>query len=340
MPTSIQLDSSSPLAEALASAFEAYLREARHHANQAIDSPHTSLRGYRQALRRADALLDLCAPCLRERQGLWLRDSIASARRRTRLLRDLDAVGAVVEDLAELEAPAASGENAEDEARPAEARSNRYDGVRTLITAFKAELATTELVAWRLRKNLRSLAGLSSVFRAALGWVDEGVLLESLRASYRDARRAMRRAARKGTAPAINAFRMQARTLFHQLTLLASAPKASDELKAAAETLGHIVTQLRGLTDIFALRLMIISADKATLGQSPKKLAAKLDDLARSRTDEIFSLAGTIFAGRPSDFLSAQETSDLGRADSEQQLRDEDHFQPASFEQQLDDLDD
>jgi|GEM_PF-2117313 len=323
MQTTIKLDSSSPLAEALASAFEANLREARHHADHAIDAPHTSLRGYRMALRRAEALLDLCAPCLRKRQRAWLSQSIASARRKTRLLRDLDAVGVVVDDLEGLEALATTEAGTKDE--------TRYDAVRALIAAFRHELATTELVAWRLRKNLRSLAGLSSVFRAALAWVDESVLLEVLRDSYRGARRAMKEAARKGTAGAINDFRCEARTLHHQLTLLASAAKASDELKAAADGIGRVVVQLGALTDIFALRMMVVSANKATLGQSPKKLAAKLDALARSRTDEIFSLASAVFAARPKDFLAAPASAaDATQSESEKIAADGDDFTPAS----------
>jgi CHAD domain-containing protein len=295
------LDPALPLAEAIASTFESMLVEARERAEQALDAPHESLHNYRRALRRAEAVLELAGPFLRRTPGAWLGASVARGRRKTRLLRDVDAVTHIIDALEKLEL----GEAPEGAAPSAEATAP--SPLRMLVSAFRDELATPELVAWRLRKNLRSLAGLSSIFRSAIVWIDEEALVESVRISYRAARKAMRKAADKGTAEALHAFRKAARTLRYQLELLASRPDAAAETVDVAGQVATIVARLGDLTDIFALRAMVLSSDRETLKTSPKKVARALETLAEGRTAEIFAIAEVAFATKAGRFLRGPE---------------------------------
>lgn len=328
-----------PLAEALATAFEVMLVEARDRADKALDEPHPSLHNYRRALRRAEAMLELCGPFLRKTPHAWLSISIDRARRKTRLLRDIDAVMGVIESIEKraLETrKEADGKDEEadggyetklaptpdgsaDEGPQTQAPADEANGgtpavapaspLRALVEAFRGELATSELIAWRLRKNLRALAGLSSIFKAAVAWVDEDALVDSMRASYRDARKAKKTAAKKGTAEALYNFRKAARTLRYQLELLASRENAPLEFEAAAKDVAKIASKLGELTDIFALRAMVLSTDRETLEASPKKLARNLEELARSRTEAIFELADTVFKPKATDFLRQPEVA-------------------------------
>lgn len=340
MQRRLQLDLQLPLGDALASAFEAMLVEARARAEAAIDEPHPSLHNYRRALRRAEALLSLAAPFLRGRQRRWLEEAVAHGRRKTRLLRDLDAVSGVIELLDALDALDREEEPSEDanaavppetpvdqtaDAAPetagaapetadatadteaTEGAASRHAGLSALVDAFRGELATSELIAWRLRKNLRALAGLSAIFKAGLGYVDEASLAASARNSYRAARELLATARKKGTAEAIHAFRKGARTLRYQLELLASAEGASPDTVAASEGVARLVSMLGDLTDIFALRAIVRTTDRATLGESPKKLVKRLDAIATAKVAEIFELAGAVFAEKPKRFLATPE---------------------------------
>ncbi len=350
MQRRLQLDPQLPLGDALATAFEAMVVEARTRAEAAIDEPHPSLHNYRRARRRAEALLALAAPFLRGRQRRWLEDAVAHGRRKTRLLRDLDAVSGVIElldtldaldrdepgeEMAEESSPpetsearaadseptaappaglagedgAASGEDG-GKTEESQAPASRHAGLMALVEAFRGELATSELIAWRLRKNLRALAGLSSIFKAGLGYVDEANLAASARNSYRHARQLLATAKKKGTADAIHAFRKGARTLRYQLELLASAETASADTIAAAEGVARLVSMLGDLTDIFALRAIVRATDRKTLGESPKKLVKRLDVVATAKVAEIFELATAVFAAKPKAFLATPEEAE------------------------------
>jgi CHAD domain-containing protein len=321
-----------PLADALATAFEAMLSEARERSDAALEAPAASVHNFRRALRRAEALLDLAAPFLRKRQLAWLDVALRRARRKTRLLRDLDALHAGLADLApELDAlaPAPLAETdatPEDGPRP----PAPSEAIRALIEAVRGEVASPELVAWRLRGNLRELAGLGAVFRAGLGRVEAEALVESARETWRTTRKAMKEAAREGSAEALHDWRKASRVLRYQLELLGSAPALAPDVAPHLEGVRELTSRLGELTDLFALHGLVRASDRATLGMSPRKLARGLEGLVRARTSDIFSRADAVLALRPKDFLApAAGDVDADEEDAEA-LADGPHFAAAA----------
>jgi CHAD domain-containing protein len=318
MQKQLTLNPELPLAEALAHAFEAMLVEARDRSDAALEAPATSVHNFRRALRRAEALLDLTAPFLRKRQLAWIDTALRRARRKTRLLRDLDALHASLSDFApEIDALAAPSAPPADEGAEATSPRTPSEAIRVLIEAVRGEVASPELVAWRLRGNLRELAGLGAVFRAGLGRVEADALVESLRDTWRTARKAMKEAAREGTAEALHDWRKAGRVLRYQLELLGSAPALAADVSPHLDGVRELTSRLGELTDLFALHGLVRASDRATLGLSPRKLARGLEGLVSARTSDIFARADAVFALRARDLLAPDASSDPDAADED-----------------------
>lgn len=223
MQRELVLDIERPFAEALARALEAIIEEARRQAGRAIDEPADAVHQYRRALRRAEAVLDLSWPMMRKEPRRWLERSLGRARRRTRIARDLDAVMPMVDKIAALDV--------------FEAEDGSLAALRAWLEGCRAELASDEIVAWRLRKNARALAGLADIFQAAIHtWVDHELAIDRLRESYREARQTWKKAVASGKANDVHALRRMARKLRYQLELLASARPPKVEVASGGES--------------------------------------------------------------------------------------------------------
>jgi hypothetical protein len=150
--------------EGLAKAFSEMLEEARVQAKDAVEAPARAVHQYRRALRRAESVLILAAPLMRRPQRRWLEEAVGRGRRRTRVLRDLDAVVPLVPTLSE--------------ALPS-VDSSIFEALGKWLEQCRTELASEEIAAWRLRKNMRALAGLGDIFAVGLfGWADLDMLLD------------------------------------------------------------------------------------------------------------------------------------------------------------------
>lgn len=325
MQRELVLDTEKPVAEALSRAVEAMIEEARAQSRRAIEAPAAAMHDYRRALRRAESVLELAWPFLRKLPRQWLAKSFSRARRRTRIARDLDAALPVVDKLRELEL--------------LEAADPTLGAVRTWLEACRTELASDEIVAWRLRKNVRSLAGLAEIFASAIhAWVDVEIALESLRRSYRDARRAFRKADASRKNVDVHAFRKSVRRLRYQLELFAStkAPEvaiaaSSDEgrdldpdvggepswvesVRDLHRTMKSLARELGDVTDLFALRAIVDEAEVDEAGFDPERLSAILTELADGRLERVMSDAARAFEAAPKRIFVADAATDAGAA--------------------------
>jgi CHAD domain-containing protein len=312
MQRELVLDSDRPLVEALTRAFEAMLDEARTQSRRAVEEPAGAVHDFRRAMRRAEALLALSRPMLRKVPRCWLDDALTRGRNRTRVVRDLDAVMPLVARLQELEL--------------FEAGSSDIDGLRAWLEACRSEVASQEIVAWRLRKNVRALAGLGDIFQSALhAWVDLDLLIESLRDSYRSARKAWKNADDTRRVKDVHELRRRVRALRYQLELLSSLrrpqpatpppapgepapapprePPWLDGVVSAHTTMKALVRDLGAVTDLIALRAMVDSADEDALGFDRKHLSALLAELTEGRIERVMVDAAAAFATPPKEFL-------------------------------------
>lgn len=298
MQRELVLDTDKPIAEALGRAFEAMLDEAKTQARRAIEAPATAMHDYRRALRRAEAVLSLSWPFLRKEPRRWLAHSTKHARRRTRIARDLDAALPVVDKLREL---------LEDD--PA------LTAVHAWLEACRGELASDEIVAWRLRKNVRALAGLGDIFTTAMhSWVDVELTLESLRQSYREARRAFKTAGSRRIQD-VHALRRAVRQLRYQLELLASAKVATDPNQPEAapawldtvsdlhRTMKSLAREIGDITDLHALRDIVDEAE-GTEGFDPDRLHAILSELIEGRIERVMGDAARAFEVPPKQLFA------------------------------------
>jgi len=292
MQRELMLEADKPVAEALAGAVQMMIEEARAQARRAIEEPGPAMHEYRRALRRAEAVLTLAWPFLRRLPRRWLVKSFARARQNTRIARDLDAVLPVVDKLRDLAL--------------LDAGDPTLAAVRAWLEACRAELASQEIVAWRLRKNVRALAGLAEIFGAAIhSWVDIEMVLESLRVSYRETRRAFRQAAKSRKMKDVHAFRRAVRRLRYQLELCASARSGTDD--AAAEpawldgvrdlhrSMKSLARALGEVTDLDALRAIVDEAVERDAGFDPDRLGAVLSELVEGRIERVLADAARAF---------------------------------------------
>lgn len=289
MQRTLQLTGDRPLADQLAATFADMMDEARDRARAAVDAPGPALHDYRRAVRRAEALVSLTAPILRKRSRRLVVDGLARATRRTRTLRDLDAVLPV---LGKLEAGELGAEDA-----------SALAALRGFIEAAQAELASSEITAWRLRKNVRSLAGLEDILKVGLHqWVEHDMLLDALRDQYRETRRRFRAARDSGRVVDLHAWRKSARTLRYQLELLASARDIDAGLGELHATFERQVKQLGQVTDLMALVIIAGDVDADVLGIDPGALVDKLEALAEARATASFLDAEALFVIKPKSF--------------------------------------
>jgi CHAD domain-containing protein len=304
MQRELVLEADKSVIEGMVRAFGAILDEAKAQAKAAVEQPATAVHDYRRAVRRAESVALLASPLMRKAQRGWIRKAVMQARRRTRVLRDLDAVMPVIGKLAELDL----------------GDPTALDALKAWLEEARGEVATEELVAWRLRKNVRSLAGLAEMFVVGVhAWADYDLLIESLRESYRGSRRAWAKADASKKLDDVHAWRRAARTLRYQLELLASRSDltASAELKAAHATFKDQVKELGQVTDLFALRGIIEDAKEHVIGVEWKPLMKGLDAVIAQRLERVFEDAKVTFSVRPRDFVmqaeSAAEGSDNAR---------------------------
>jgi len=289
MQRTLQLMGERPLADQLAGAFSDMLDEARARARDAVESPGPALHDYRRAIRRAQAVVALTWPVLRKRPRRLVAEGLARATRRTRTLRDLDAVLPV---LAKLEAGELGAEDA-----------SALVALRGFIEAAQAELASSEITAWRLRKNVRALAGLEEVFRVALHqWIEPDMLLEGLRDQYRETRRRFRAAHASGRVGDLHAWRKAGRALRYQLELLATARDLDAGIASLHATFEKQVKQLGQVTDLMALAIIAGESEQEVLGVDPAGLVDKLEALAEARATAAFLDAEPTFVIKPKSF--------------------------------------
>lgn len=294
MQTELRIPQDKPLTEALADALGAMLDDARSQARRAVESPGPALHDYRRAIRRAQALVLLTAPMVRKRQRKQLVDELTRATRRTRTLRDLDAVLPVLDKLDVL---GAEGEEAKG-----------LMALRRYLEAAGDELAGSEITAWRLRKNVRSIAGLGEVFAAGLhGWVELDMLRDSLRDQYRTTRDAWKLARDHERVDDIHAWRKAARGLRYQLEALCSRAPEDEGLKNLHETFTSQVKALGQITDLFALIAIVKDADQESLGADGEALSQWLAGLAEARAAATLADAEEVFAVKPKSFAWPSE---------------------------------
>ncbi len=276
--------------EGLAKAFSEMLEEARVQAKDAVEAPARAVHQYRRALRRAESVLILAAPLMRGPQRRWLEEAVARGRRRTRVLRDLDAVVPLVPKLSE--------------AIPS-FDSSIFEALGKWLEQCRTELASEEIAAWRLRKNMRALAGLGDIFAVGLhGWADLDMLLDSAREAYRKARRAWKQARASEIDEDVHELRRRARTLRYQLELLSSRedlPVSADAKEAHAQS-KSLVKRLGEVTDFMALRDVAAEAH-IDAGFDAKGLKAALDGLIAERIEGLFEEAATFFEKKAREFL-------------------------------------
>ncbi|MFO0744362.1 MAG: CHAD domain-containing protein [Myxococcota bacterium] len=289
MQRRLELTGEHALADGLGHALGAMMQEAEAQARAAVEDPASALHEYRRAIRRAQAVVALTAPMLRKRQRKQLAVELRRATRRTRTLRDLDAVMPVLGKLESNETDAVG--------------AAELAALRAYLEAAATEIAGSEITAWRLRKNVRAIAGLGAIFRAGLhGWVEDDMLLDSLRDHYKVVRNAWKAAVASDASDDLHAWRRAARTLRYQLELLASRPGASPGLVALRETFEDQVKQLGQVTDLLALAGLVRTADPELLGTDPDALVERLRAIAAARSALVMSEAEAVFAVKPKSF--------------------------------------
>ena len=287
MERQLELSGNGPLADQLVAAFGTMLSEARGQAKAAAEGPGPALHDYRRAVRRAEAVLDLTRPMLRKYPRNIIAAGLSRATRKTRTLRDLDAVRPSLAKLAE----------AELDPRYADALA----ALKRYLEAAAAELAGTEITAWRLRKNVRALAGLDDAFRAGLhNWVEPEMLLDRLRVHYKDVRNAYRQARESLTVGDLHAWRKAARTVRYQLELLKTT--GDPALERLHVTFEKQVRQLGAVTDLVALAGIVADADPELLGVDPEPLVESLEGLVDQRATTAFLDAEITFMTKPKAF--------------------------------------
>lgn len=298
MQRELVLEADKSVVEGMGRAFEAMLDEAKRQAKSAVESPATAVHDYRRAIRRAESVALLARPLMRKPQRGWIGEALTRARRRTRVLRDLDAVVPVMGRLKELEL-------GDDEALIA---------LAAWLDEARGEVASDELVAWRLRKNARSLAGLGEIFAVGLhAWADLDLVTESLRESYRRVRKAYAQADKSRELDDVHAWRRATRALRYQLELMSSRadlPMAAG-LSEAHAIFKSMVKELGQVTDLIAMRGLVDEARETVVGVELKGLSRALSDLIASRLERVFAEAALTFSLKPRDFLALEAKVDI-----------------------------
>lgn len=310
MQRELVLEAGTSVVEGMVRAFEAMLDEAKKQARAAIESPTTAVHDYRRSIRRAESVALLAGPLMRKPQRGWVRKALTQARRRTRVLRDLDAVVPLIGRLKELEL----GDD------------GSIVALEVWLADARGEVASDELVAWRLRKNARILAGLGEIFQVGLhAWADHDLVIESLRETYRFARKAYAKADHTRKLDDVHAWRRAVRTLRYQLELLSSRGDlpAQKALGEAHETFKSMVKELGQITDLIAMGELIDEARASVVGIDLKPLSRALGDLIAARLERAFGEGGLVFAVKPRDFLAleAETTPDDVKAPSDTEAK-------------------
>lgn len=298
MQRELVLEVDKSVVEGMGRAFEAMLDEAKRQAKSAVESPATAVHDYRRAIRRAESVALLARPLMRKPQRGWIGEALTQARRRTRVLRDLDAVVPVMGRLKELEL-------GDDEALIA---------LAAWLDEARGEVASDELVAWRLRKNARSLAGLGEIFAVGLhAWADLDMVIESLRESYRRVRKAYAQADKSRELDDVHAWRRATRALRYQLELMSSRadlPMATGLAEAHA-VFKSMVKELGQVTDFIAMQGLVDEARESVVGVELKGLSRALSDLIASRLERVYAEAALTFSLKPRDFLALVVKADV-----------------------------
>jgi CHAD domain-containing protein len=284
----------STVIEGVGRAFSEILEEARTQGKNAVEAPASAVHEYRRAIRRAEAVAMLAAPFLRKPQRRWLMEAIGRARRRTRVLRDLDAVMPLVSELPEI---------------LPEVDVSIFEGLNQWLGQCRTEVASEELAAWRLRKNVRALAGLGDIFGVGMHtWADLDMLVDSVRGTYREARRAWKTACESLCEDDVHALRRAARTLRYQLELLASREDlpAASEFDAAHRAVKGLVKAIGEVTDLMALRDIAAEAH-IDAGFDPEAMKDALEGAIASRIEDVLGRAGEVFSRRAKAFLVPEQ---------------------------------
>lgn len=297
MQRELVLEADKSVVEGMGRAFEAMLEEAKRQAKAAVDSPASAVHDYRRAIRRAESVALLARPLMRKPQRGWIGEALTRARRRTRVLRDLDAVLPVMARLKELEL-------GDDEALVA---------LAVWLDEARGEVASDELVAWRLRKNARSLAGLGEIFAVGLhAWADLDLVIESLRETYRRVRKAYAKADSSRELDDVHAWRRATRALRYQLELMSSRPDLpmAAGLADAHAVFKSMVKELGQVTDLIAMRGLVDEARESVVGVDLKALSRALSDFIMGRLERVFAEAALTFSTKPRDFLAFESKSE------------------------------
>ena len=252
------------LRNALVRAFEAAAQDARD-AVAAVDTgAPAAVHNSRKALRRARAILGLVGAALPKGERRAVKSALQEARRALSTVRDH---AVAPETLAQLTLDDADRETAS----------------RVLANAAEAMPAMAEIKQWLAESAARAAAQAEALQAALPHEVDWDTVVDGVRATYGDARRAVRAA--KRSKPWFHTWRRRSKELVYQLELIANH---------AGPRLTAIHGELAGVTDTLgpAVDLIMVREFIATYAQSlPADAVEHLRDSIDTHLDDLMKSA-------------------------------------------------
>jgi hypothetical protein len=260
MTATSPVDDGAELRRTLFTEFQTAADDVRLAAASADESLAAAVHDYRKAFRRARAVLRLLAPILPRRDGRDIRRALTQARRALGATRDQAVANEVLASI--------------------EGEAERQLAKTVLDNAATSALASSE-IKQLLAEGAACAAAQVEMLDACLpGRVEWRNVVEGLRATYAEARRARRSA--KHSRHAFHTWRRRSKELVIQLDLLSRvAPELEtlrERIATASDTLGRAVDLLMA-RDFVRLHAADIGDKGVDLLAS--KIAAELDDKIR-----------------------------------------------------------
>ena len=245
------------LRAALLGEFREAIERATRAAGDVPTSATVAIHDYRKALRRARAVLGLVEPVLPKEESRTIRRVLRDARRAVSTARD------------QAVAPAAIAEMllTDDERAVAEA---------ALAAARQAAPPPDEIARLLADGSARASAQLGALETALPPQIEWEVVARGLAATYRDARRRLRRA--KHSRRAFHGWRRRTKELTHQLELIAR--HAGPRAEALRDRYTELSDALGGIVDLIMLRELV-------LAHGAGREADRVDELVEHIEDQI-----------------------------------------------------
>lgn len=241
-----------------------------------LSGPKPNIHGARKQLKRARATLRLLRPSMDD--DWYRRENVAArdAARPLSIARDQEVINETLDGLLERFGPAAS------RLHPAQLRQSLHKGHRhsgheasaKQLNQIKAALkrSTKRVQAWQLESE---------------GW---DCIANGLRATYRRARHALRRARVERATDDLHEWRKQTKYLWHQLQIL--TPLAPGPVGELADEFHHLADYLGAEHDLAVLR---------------GRLTGPVTDLIERRREELqdkaFALGERLYTDKPKVFI-------------------------------------